>query len=258
MFTHNGSDSPLTKQKMNILGIAIGGSSIKAAPVNPVNGTLVKERLHISTPQPATPVAVSKIIAKLIEDLNWTGPVGCGFPGVIQNGIACTAANIDPTWIGMNLVEMFSASTTNEVTVLNDADAAGLAEMHYGAGRKASGTTFIVTAGTGLGTALFRGNTLIPNTELGHLSLNGGTAEEFASAAVKTRLNLSYSEWAKRLDNYLHYLEELFWPDLFIIGGEISNDHARFLRELTTKTTVMPATLRNDAGIIGAAAAVLL
>jgi polyphosphate glucokinase len=130
--------------------------------------------------------------------------------------------------------------------------------MHYGAGRNASGTTIIVTAGTGLGTALFRNNTLIPNTELGHIQLNGGSAEEFASAAVKTRLNLSYSEWAKRLDDYLRCLEDLFCPDLFVLGGEISNDHALFLPKLTINTTVMPATLRNDAGIIGAAAAVLL
>lgn len=249
--------SPLSKE-MDILGIDIGGSSIKAAPVNTVNGTLLKERLHIPTQQPATPEAISNSIAKLIADLNWTGPIGCGFPAVIRNGIACTAANIDPTWIGTNLVETFSAKTRIKVSVLNDADAAGLAEMHYGAGRNASGTTIIVTAGTGLGTALFRNNTLIPNTELGHIQLKGGSAEKFASAAVKTRLNLSYSEWAKRLDDYLHILEDLFWPDLFVLGGEISNDHALFLPELTINTSIMPATLRNDAGIIGAAAAVLL
>ena len=243
---------------MDILGIDIGGSSIKAAPVNTVNGTLLKERLHMPTQQPATPEAISNSIAKLIANLNWTGPIGCGFPAVIRNGIACTAANIDPTWIGTNLVETFSAKTRIKVSVLNDADAAGLAEMHYGAGRNASGTTIIVTAGTGLGTALFRNNTLIPNTELGHIQLKGCSAEKFASAAVKTRLNLSYSEWAKRLDDYLHILEDLFWPDLFVLGGEISNDHALFLPELTINTSIMPATLRNDAGIIGAAAAVLL
>lgn len=243
---------------MEILGIDIGGSSIKAAPVDPVSGALVRERLHIPTPQPATPEAVSNIIAKLTVDLNWTGPIGCGFPAVIRDGIACTAANIDPAWVGKNLVEMFSTKTMSKITVLNDADAAGLAEMHYGAGRNASGTTIVVTAGTGLGTALFRDSTLVPNTELGHLKLDGGSAEELTSAAVKTRLNLSYSEWAKRLDAYLHYLEELFWPDLFILGGEISNDHALFLPELTIKTSLAPATLRNDAGIIGAATAVIM
>jgi polyphosphate glucokinase len=242
---------------MDILGIDIGGSSIKAAPVNPVNGTLVKERVHIPTQQPATPEAVGNIIARLIEDLNWTGPIGCGFPAVIRNGIVCTAANIDPSWVGMNLLELFSTKDLNKVTVLNDADAAGLAEMYYGAGRNACGTTIVVTAGTGLGTALFRDNTLIPNTELGHIQLHGSSAEAFASAAVKTRLNLSYPEWAKRLDDYLHCLEDLFWPDLFVLGGEISNDHALFLPELTIKTAIVPATLRNDAGIIGAAAAVV-
>jgi polyphosphate glucokinase len=243
---------------MEILGIDIGGSTIKAAPVDPVSGALAQERLQINTPQPATPGAVSDVITKVIDSFDWTGAIGCGLPSVIRNGVACTAANIDSGWIGTNAIELFSAKTPGKVTVLNDADAAGLAEMNYGAGRDASGTTIVVTVGTGLGTALFRDNTLVPNTEFGHIQLNGGSAEEFASAAVKTSLNLSYSEWAKRLDDYLHCLEELFWPDLIILGGEISNDHALFLPKLTIRTPIMPATLRNNAGIIGAAAAVLL
>jgi polyphosphate glucokinase len=242
---------------MEILGIDIGGSSIKAAPVNTDNGTLVKERLRIAVSPSATPEEVGKVISGLIDSYDWTGPVGCGFPAVIRNGIACTAANIDPAWIGVNVTEMLSVKTRCKFIVLNDADAAGLAEMRYGAGSQTCGTTIVVTAGTGLGTALFRDNTLVPNTELGHILLNGKVAEQFASAAVKTRLNLSYPEWAKRFDDYLHHLEELFWPDLFIIGGEISNEHALFFPELTIKTRVLPATLRNDAGIIGAAAAIL-
>lgn len=242
---------------MNILGIDIGGSGIKAAPVNPVDGTLTGERLRIATPQPATPDAIADAVVKVIGHFNWSGPIGCGLPSVVRNGIACTAANIDPAWIGIDVVALLSARTGLDTTVLNDADAAGLAEMHYGAGSNASGTTLVVTAGTGLGTALFRDNTLVPNTELGHLHLHGKVAEQIASAAVRTELNLSYREWAKRFDDYLHRLEELFWPDLFIIGGEISKDHAHFFPYLTTKTRLLPATLRNDAGIIGAAAAVL-
>lgn len=242
---------------MNILGIDIGGTGIKAAPVNPIDGSLAVERLRIATPQPATPAAIADAVAKVIAHFNWSGPIGCGLPSVVRNGIACTAANIDPAWIGIDVVALLADKTGLAATVLNDADAAGLAEMHYGAGRNASGTTLVVTAGTGLGTALFRDSTLVPNTELGHLQLHGKIAEQVASAAVRTSLNLSYREWAKRFDDYLHRLEELFWPDLFIIGGEISKDHALFFPYLTAKTRLLPAALRNDAGIIGAAAAVL-
>ncbi len=243
---------------MNILGIDIGGSGIKAAPVNPVNGTLSEERLRITTPQPATPDAVVNTIIKIVDHFDCSGPIGCGVPAVIRDGVVCTAANIDSSWIGINIAELLSAKVGRNVTVLNDADAAGLAEMNYGAGKNAAGTSIVVTAGTGLGTALFRDNTLVPNTELGHLLLHGKTAEQIASASVRTELNLSYSDWAQRFNDYLHRLEELFWPDLFIIGGEISKDHAHFFPHLTINTRVLPATLRNDAGIIGAATAVLL
>ena len=242
---------------MNILGIDVGGSATKAAPVNPIDGSFVAERLRIATPQPATPDAIAKTVATAINHFNWSGAIGCGLPAVIRNGVACTAANIDPAWIGTDVIELFSTRTGCDVTALNDADAAGLAEMHYGAGREASGTTIVVTAGTGLGTALFRDDILVPNTELGHLHLQGKVAEHIASAAVRTELNLSYRDWAKRFDDYLHRLEELFWPDLFIIGGEISRDHAQFFPYLTIRTRILPAALRNDAGIIGAAAAAL-
>jgi polyphosphate glucokinase len=243
---------------MNILGIDIGGSSIKGAPVDILQGALTKERLQIPTPSPATPDAVTETVLEIVRHFNWSGPIGCGLPAVIRNGIACTAANIDPSWIGTDVVKLLSTRSGLDITVLNDADAAGQAEMHYGAGRKASGTTIVITAGTGLGTALFRGNTLVPNTELGHLHLHGEIAEQITSAAVRTNLNLSYRDWAKRFDDYLHRLEELFWPDLFIIGGEISKDHAQFFPHLTTKTRILPASLRNNAGIIGAASAVRL
>lgn len=242
---------------MNILGIDIGGSAIKAAPVNPYDGSLAAERLRIATPQPATPDAVADTVAKAIWHFNWSGPIGCGLPSVVRNGIACTAANIDPAWIGVDVVALLSSRTGLDIMVLNDADAAGLAEMRYGAGSNASGTSLVITVGTGLGTALFRDKTLVPNTELGHLQLHGQVAEQFASAAVRTVQKLSYREWAKRFDDYLHRLEDLLWPDLFIIGGEISKDHDQFFPHLTIKTRIMPAALRNDAGIIGAAVAAL-
>lgn len=242
---------------MHILGIDIGGSAIKGAPVDPVSGCLAATSLRVATPAPATPRAVAESVNELVRYFAWSGPVGCGLPAVVRNGIACTAANIDPTWIGTDAVSLFSARTGCDVSVLNDADAAGLAEMRYGAGRNAAGTTLIVTAGTGLGTALFRDDVLVPNTELGHLYLHGQRAELHASAAVRTRLKLAYSDWAKRFDDYLHLLEDLFWPDLFIIGGAISADYRLFFPYLTVNTRIVPAALRNDAGIIGAAAAVL-
>ena len=242
---------------MEILGIDIGGSSLKAALVNPVDGTLATERLVVPTPRPATPDAVAKTVKEIIDAFAWTGLVGCGLPAVVRNGTVYTAANIDPAWIGMGVTDLFLRWTGLEILVLNDADAAGLAEMQYGAGKKAFGTTIVVTAGTGLGTALFRDNTLVPNTELGHLQLHGMVAEKFASAAIRIEQKLSYQSWAARLDDYLHCLEVLFWPDLFILGGEISKDHARFLPLLSVTTKVLPAELRNDAGIIGAATAAL-
>jgi polyphosphate glucokinase len=243
---------------MDILGIDIGGSAVKAAPVDPVSGTLTAARLSIEAPKPATPAATAEIIARVVEHFKWTGPVGCGLPSVVRDGIACTAANIAPDWVGTDVKELFAKRTGLAFTVLNDADAAGLAEMRFGAGRGFSGTVIVVTAGTGLGTALFCEQTLFPNTELGHLQLHGRDAEHYASAAVRTELNLSYREWAKRFDDYLNLLESLFWPDLFIVGGEISLYHDEFFPYLHVKSEIKPAALRNDAGIIGAASAVLL
>ena len=243
---------------MDILGIDIGGSAIKAAPVNPASGALTAERLRIETPRPATPAATADVVCQAVEHFKWTGPVGCGLPSVVRNGIACTAANIDPGWIGTDVSELFSARSGLNFNVLNDADAAGLAEMRFGAGRGFNGTAIVVTVGTGLGTALFHDQNLFPSTELGHLQLYGKDAEQIASAAIRTELNLSYREWAKRFDAYLNLLENLFWPDLFIIGGEISRYHDEFFPYFHIKTAIAPAALRNDAGIIGAATSVLL
>jgi polyphosphate glucokinase len=240
---------------MNILGIDIGGSGIKGATVDLSRGVLTAERIRIPTPQPATPDAVATVICEITRHFNWTGPVGCGLPAVVQNGVARTAANIDPGWIGTDARELLSQRTGCQVTVINDADAAGIAEMHFGAGQKRMGTILLVTVGTGLGTALFRDGVLVPNTELGHLLLNGFVAEKYASAATRQELDLTYKKWAKRFDMYLHRLQELFWPDLFIIGGGISKKHEKFFPYLTITTEVLPADLRNEAGIVGAAAA---
>jgi polyphosphate glucokinase len=240
---------------MDILGIDIGGSGIKGAPVDMNHGILAAERLRIATPQPATPDAVADTVDGIIRHFNWTGPVGCGLPSVVQNGVARTAANIDSSWIGTDVRTLLSQRTGCPVTVINDADAAGIAEMRFGAGRGRNGTILMVTVGTGLGTALFRDGSLVPNTELGHLLLNGKVAEKYASAAAREDLGLSYKTWAKRLDLYLHQLQSLFWPDLFILGGGISKKHEKFFPFLTIETEFLPAVLRNQAGIVGAALA---
>lgn len=240
---------------MHILGIDIGGSGIKGAPVDLNLGVLTAERLRIATPQPATPAAVADTVCNIIRHFNWSGPVGCGLPSVVQNGVARSAANIDSSWIGTNARSLLSQKTGCPVTVINDADAAGIAEMRFGVGRDRVGTILMITVGTGLGTALFRDGALVPNTELGHLLLNGTVAEKYASAAVREELGLSYRKWAKRFDLYLHRLQALFWPDLFIIGGGISKRHEKFFPFLTVETELQPAALRNEAGIVGAALA---
>ena len=241
---------------MIVLGVDIGGSGIKGAPVDLDKGELAAERLRIPTPQPATPEAVAEAVAELVRHFSWQGPIGCGFPAAVRGGEVLTAANIDPSWIGTNGAELFTRVTGCPVTLLNDADAAGLAEMRFGAGVGRQGTVFVITVGTGLGTALFRDGVLVPNTELGHIILRGRDAEKYASGAVRDRLDLSYKRWAKRFDRYLHRLEELFWPDLFIVGGGISKRHDKFIPHLTVGTETLPATLRNEAGIVGAALAV--
>jgi polyphosphate glucokinase len=238
---------------MNILGVDIGGSSIKAAPVDTQTGTFTGQRHSVPTPQPASPLSIASSLSEIQRHFNWTGWTGCGLPAAVQRGIVRTAANIDKSWIGIHAAEFLSQATASSLTVLNDADAAGLAEMRFGQGVNRTGTVFIVTVGTGLGTALFREGTLVPNTELGHLILNNQVAEKYASAAVKTRLELSFRDWAPRLDAYLHLLEELFWPDLFIIGGGICQEFGLITPFLTIDTETRPALMGNDAGIIGAA-----
>ena len=239
-----------------VLGIDIGGTGIKGAPVDLAAGALAADRHRIPTPHPATPGAVADVVAEVCDHFAWTGPVGCTFPAVIKGGVARTAANVDDAWIGTDVAALLGARTGRDVAVVNDADAAGLAEVAYGAGRGVAGTVVVVTLGTGIGTALFVDGTLVPNTELGHLELDGVDAETEASARVREDEDLSWKKWAKRVDAYLDELEALVWPDLVIIGGGVSKKADRFLPRLTSATPVVPAALHNEAGIVGAAALV--
>ena len=238
---------------MKILGVDIGGSGIKGTIVETETGDFLAERHRIPTPNPSTPDAVAKVLRKLTRYFEWNGPVGCGFPAVIRNGVARTASNIHKDWIGTDVIQLFSERTNCPVQVLNDADAAGIAEMTFGAGRDQKGLAVLITVGTGLGSSLFTNGQLFPNTEFGQLLLNGKIAEKYASDAVRKNLDLSWKKWAKRFDEYLHHLEMLLWPDVIILGGGVSKKMDKFAHYLTVKTEVIPARLQNHAGIIGAA-----
>lgn len=238
---------------MNILGIDIGGSGIKGALVDLETGQFASERIRLVTPDPSTPDAVAKVVKNLVEKMEYQGPVGAGFPGVIQHGVCFTAANVDAKWITTNVEKLFTKKTGNPFTVINDADAAGLAEVRYGAARNVKGVVLVLTLGTGIGTAIFNDGVLLPNLEFGHLKIREKDAEKRASAAVKTKKKLSWKEWAAGFEEYLLIMEDLFWPDLIIIGGGISRNHAKYFGYLHTRTKIVPAQLYNQAGIIGAA-----
>ena len=240
---------------MNILGIDVGGSGIKGAPVEPSTGELLAERYRIKTPKGAKPEPVAEAVAKIASYFDWKGPIGIGFPAPIRGGVAMMAANISEKWVGVNADELFSKATGCPCTTLNDADAAGLAEMAFGAGRGQPGTVIVLTLGTGIGTAIFNGGKLLPNTEFGHVEIKCEDAELRASDAARKRENLSWKKYAKRLNRYLTAMEKLFWPNLFIIGGGISKEHEKFLPLLEIDTPVVPAQQFNEAGIIGAALA---
>jgi len=236
-----------------VLGVDIGGSGIKGAPVDLATGALLVPRYRIPTPRRSTPDKVAGVVAKVAKHFDWHGPIGCTFPAVIKAGVAHTAANVDESWIGTDVDAVLSAATGCPVTVMNDADAAGLAEMRWGAGRGPVGVTILVTLGTGIGSALFVNDRLVPNTELGHLVIRGKDAETRASANARQDHNFSWRAWASRVDEFLLYLERLFSPDLFIVGGGVSEKADRFMPLLTAKATVVPASMGNDAGIAGAA-----
>ena len=240
---------------MHVLGIDVGGSGIKGAPVDTKTGQLVAERLRIKTPKGAEPKPVAKVVAEIAQSFNWKGPIGIGFPAPIKGGVAMMAANVSEKWVGTNADDLFTKITGCDCTMINDADAAGLAEMAFGAGRHQPGTVIMVTLGTGIGSAIFYHGKLLPNTEFGHLEMNGKDAEHRASDAVRQSEGLSWKKYAKRLNKYLATMEKLFWPDLFIIGGGISKVSEKYIPLLTLETPVVPAQFLNEAGIVGAALA---
>jgi len=238
---------------MHLLGIDIGGSGIKGAPVNLTTGELLAPRQRIPTPQPSKPEAVAGVVAEIAREFQWSGPIGAGFPGVIQHGVVRTAANMHKSWVNTDAAQLFRKATGCPVTVVNDADAAGMAEMAFGAGRGRGGVVLLVTIGTGLGSAVFVNGHLVPNTELGHIEIGGRDAELLASDAVRKEHKLSWKLWAAHLDHYLLRLEALLWPDLIILGGGVSKKHEKFIPRLTVQAEVVPAATFNEAGIIGAA-----
>jgi len=241
---------------MHALGIDIGGTGIKAAPIDLDTGTFVSDRVKIATPHPAVPDAVAEVVHKLVKTFSWSGPTGITFPGVVINGVTRTAANLDPAWIGLDARTLLAKAAGQEVRLLNDADAAGVAEMTFGAGRYEPGTVHMVTFGTGIGSALFVDGILVPNTEFGHLEIRGKDAEERASERAKTAQDMSWKHWAKNVNEYLEHLEALVSPQLIIVGGGISRQSDKFLPLLTgLHARVVPAAMHNDAGITGAAMA---
>src|SRR5215210_1887935 len=240
---------------MNVFGLDVGGSGIKGAPVDVESGEFLKERVRIKTPQPATPEAIVSTAVEVVREAGWEGPVGCGFPAVIKDGVIETAANIDKAAIGFDLHEALRRELDSPVSIVNDADAAGLAELRWGAGKDQDGVVLMLTLGTGIGTSLFVGGRLMPNTELGHIEVRGEDGEHRASDAARKRDDLNWKEYAERLDEYLHKIEELLWPDLIVIGGGISKKSEKYFPHLTTRTKVVRAEMQNNAGIAGAALA---
>jgi len=235
------------------IGVDIGGTGIKGAVVDVESGQLIGDRVRLETPQPATPAAVAAVVNQVIDQVGGDGPVGLTLPAVIRRDVVHTASNIDQGWIGVNAVELFGASTGRPVAAVNDADAAGLAEMRYGAGQDRQGVVIMITLGTGIGSAVFFDGRLVPNTELGHLPLHHEDAEDWAAESVRENDDLSWKQWSRRLQAYLDLLDRLLWPDLIIIGGGVSKKADRFLHLIDVSSEVVPAQLFNNAGIVGAA-----
>ena len=238
------------------VGIDIGGTGIKGALVSTKTGALRSERIKLGTPEGGEPEAIAEVVREIAAavDDQPERALGICFPAVVMHGITQSAANVSDRWIGLDADELFSNTLNRHVHVINDADAAGVAEVKFGAGRKRSGLTVMTTLGTGIGSALFYNGVLIPNAELGHLEIDGVDYETRASFAAMERDQLSFEEWAERLQIYYSTLEKLFTPDLFIVGGGVSKSHEQFLPLLKLKTEIVPAALQNSAGIIGAAA----
>lgn len=244
----------MSPRSTDAFGIDFGGTGIKGAPVDLVRGEFAAERVRIKTPDPSTPQAIAEIFVELLASFpDATGPVGVTVPGVVRHGVVHSAANIDERWIGTDADTLFTQATGRDVHVVNDADAAGLAEVRYGAARDRRGLVIVTTLGTGIGSALVHDGVLIPNAELGHLEIDGHDAESRAANSAREREDLSWEHWAKRLQKYYRTLERLFSPDLFVVGGGVSKQSAEFLPLLDLDTEIVPAALRNNAGAVGAA-----
>ena len=249
---HGGRVTPVT-----ILGIDIGGTGVKGGIVEFPAGTLQGDPTHIPTPHPASPVALSRAVKRLVDQLQWKGPIGAGFPGPIRDGIVETAVNLSPQWVGKDPAKVFQKATRQKFIVINDADAAGLAEVHHGAGKKEKGVVVMITLGTGIGSALFYRGDLIPNTELGHLTLRGKDAEKSASAKAREDHGWSWKKWSRRVREYLQQVDRLINPDLIIVGGGVSKRAEKWLPRASqgVRAKVVAAKLHNEAGIVGAAMA---
>jgi polyphosphate glucokinase len=240
---------------MHVLGVDIGGSSLKAAPVDLTTGQLLAPRVRFETPTILSPDQMAAKMAEVVTHFQWKGPIGCGFPGVVREGVVTFLGNLSQEFIGIDVAQLFTEATLCPVAVINDADAAGWAEIRFGAGRGRHGSVLMLTFGTGVGSGLFLDGRLVPNTELGHLPLRGDAAERWVAASVKDRDRLSYAEWAGRVNEYLDLVVKVINPMLIIVGGGISADHAQWLPLLRLKTDLVPAEFCNEAGIVGAALA---
>jgi len=248
------TDQPL--RNTPVLGIDIGGSGIKGAPVDLGTGEFAAKRLRIPTPAKSTPENVAKVVGQIVAnfaDLIGDGPIGVTIPAVVTRGRTRSAANIDKSWVDCEAEKVLEDHLGRDIYLVNDADAAGVAEVHYGAAKDHPGLVLLTTLGTGIGTALVYRGVLIPNSELGHIEVDGHDAESKAASSVKDKEGLSYSEWAKRLQRYYEKVEALLWPDLIVVGGGVSKDSAKFLPKLSLNAEVVPAKLLNTAGIVGAA-----
>jgi len=240
---------------MNILGIDIGGSAVKGAPVDTRTGKLLAERFRIETPDKTSPQHMGELIAEIAKHFRWRGRIGVGFPGVVQGSTLRTSANLNKKFIDCDLGALVTKATKCRVSVVNDADAAGLAEMRFGAGRGHKGAVLMLTLGTGVGSAMFYRGMLMPNTELGHLPIDGKSAEKFISGSARRLRDLSWKKWGTELGAYVRILEKLLWPELIIIGGGVSDKHAKYFKYMKTRARLAPAQFFNDAGIVGAALA---
>ncbi|GAB5554912.1 MAG: ROK family protein [Saprospiraceae bacterium] len=237
-----------------ILGIDVGATGMKGALVDIEKGVLVSERFRLATPDPATPKAMGKTFQEIIKHFDYSGPIGCGFPAVIKSNTAMTAANIDKSWVGKNVASVFGGEKIENIHVLNDADAAAIAEMTYGKGKGKSGLIIMITIGTGIGSCLFLDGKMLANTELGHVVMHGKSAEKYCANSVRKALDLSWDEWGKRFNEYLQYIYHLLSPDSIILSGGVSKKFGNYKKYIDIPIEVTPAALLNNAGIVGAAA----